>query len=110
MTNSIKNNCSYGILSQNFASENLTILTEAIVSKGYRDLYFLGSFCPPHDGVYRLIFEGSFSSVTDVNSFYEFNNIRMKERTTPYHSLYSHTCYPYYIAQSIFYDANNNGK
>ena len=103
--------CSKGIFSRNYDHTNQTILTEAKVQKGYRDLHFIGSFCPPHDGEYRLLFEGTLDvDNEDEYSSYEFNNVTSKNRTTPYYLLFSHTCYPYRFTQSVGYSETNNGS
>lgn len=102
--------CEKGIWTRNNQNTNVTIIPAA-ERQDYRDLYFVGSFCPPEDGIYRLIFEGSIEEATENElSFYSFNFIKLKNRTTPYHSLYSKTCYPYWIFQSIHYQYNNWGK
>ena len=103
--------CGKGILFGNLDGANESETDVALVSgQGYRNLHFYGSFCPPNNGVYRLIFEGSFDPMYEpLFSFYRFNQVSTQNRTTPYHALDSNTCYPYFVNQAILYNESNWG-
>ena len=93
--------CQRGIMSKTLETD-YSLFDYANKSEEYHDLYFYGTFCPFSNGAYRLIYEGSVNDYLEpLYSSYKFNNILMKERTTPYHYLYAKTCYPFKTAQSI---------
>ena len=106
----IKHFCNKGINQINYHYENKTIVNVANLSRDYRDVSFWGAFCPPNDGVFRLIFDGSLDLENEQNySFYRFNNLQLKNRTTPFYALLSDTCYPYYFKQAVTYSYSNWG-
>ena len=106
----VKHICQNGINKVNYGYENRTVLETAEYNQGYRDLFYWGAFCPSHEGVYRLVFEGSVDAYYESRaSYYKFNNLRDKNRTTTFHALFANTCYPYHLQQSALYQENNWG-
>ena len=118
----LPSDCKVGISKNHYGKTEPTILDEAnFHSHYYHDLVFAGTFCPKENGMYRIIFEGSvYDKYESLYSYYSFNSIQQKSRTSPYHYLMEKTCYPYQMFQSIdgmydihatlFFQYENNSK
>ena len=69
----LKMKCQEGILF-NHHKEPQELKTEASFEGECQDLFWAGSFCPPRQGRYRLIYEGNIDeSWESETSFYQFN-------------------------------------
>ena len=92
--------CEAGIKKSSY-NGRIYIIENASISCTSVDNYFSGSFCPPTSGLYRLLYEGPTHDVSETTySYYSFNEIKSKNRTTAYHYLYRNTCYSYDIVHS----------
>ena len=102
--------CQEGILF-NHHKEPQELKTEASFEGECQDLFWAGSFCPPRQGRYRLIYEGNIDeSWESETSFYQFNFIKLTDRVSPYHYLYEKTCYPYFISHITYFKEGTYGK
>ena len=104
----LTSDCKPGILKYNLDNGTRVTLPEANYSAYYyHDLYYQGAFCPKEEGMYRIIFDGTwYAPYESERSHYSFNSIQHDSRTSPYHYLRPKTCYPYYTKQAI--DATYN--
>ena len=98
----LTSDCVKGILHSNWYHTQ-EIYSQAYFSGKSRDNHFIGSFCPPSSGKYRLIYEGSIDSKNEAKySNYIFNEKSSKSRTSEYNYLYRKTCYSYAMYHSYF--------
>ena len=95
--------CQKGIFKKHNDGQSARVISQATYSGYYRDMWFVGTFCPPTKGYYQLIFDGSYSSYWEpTNSWYSFlGKGSHTQRTTDTYHLYDKTCYPYYIVQAV---------
>ena len=95
-------NCISGINYKNYGYSPFILINNASVSGNLHDIHFRGSFCPPQNGIYRLIYKGEIHpTYENLYSSYLYFGITSKNRTSNWFYLTNNKCYYYYTVHSI---------